>query len=1024
MCYITGANDIQCLNKITANDGNSYDNFGWSVAISNNIIVVGSPYADDQGASAGSAYVFQMNNSTMEWHQTTELIVNDSDGFDYFGHSVAVSDNIIVVGAPGADVHSGSVYIFEKNSSTMDWYETTKLVANDAADYDRFGHSVAVSHNVIVVGAIRDDDQGTSSGSAYVFEKNSSTFEWHQVTKLIGNDTNAYDSFGVSVSVSNNVIVVGVPGHDDDLGSAYVFEKKNNTTEWYQTWKLGDNDAHRFGSSVVVSNDIIVVGAPADGMWGFSDAEPGRGYIFKKNSSTTEWYLITKFMANDATSSDYFGYSVAVSNNVVVAGAYGTDSNTGSGYIFPVDNVIMNLEQQNNVLASKNNTLLEIYCGIGEINSVSTCGNVTLNNDDSDTINVLVNSNSCFEITVSQCEEDVSYSNSGQSNIVNHRYYTIYIDNITTIMDDYYGISNTHIICPLKNHILFCVYTSRYCVNNGNLLTFQADTVSMKSYQSIVNSGFDTINSKNLVHLDCAASYSCINNNFTFIQDVIIGCGGAFSCVDSVVDIEDGGRVDCYGFGSCNSIKSMTDINLYGLQSISNIIVGNGSDDAFIFINSSAYSYSDTIVISGESSFTAMNTHISLAAEDVDVQITEDYFVFYNVSMSCDDSIMLSCNIRCSDNKTQFLLLDENCNDICIIDSQCLLAVDIDQVLNNIAKDNSNTTTEPVITRIARDISLLSEQFNNDYDSKCDISNSNSIIFNIGAVLKSDDDIINSIRNGIICCRGFESCAYTTSITTDLGSILCIAEAACAQSKLIYTGDEDSSNNRSVSINIYCMGYGSCYGSTLRTTNSILCGTYRACLNSLIMSSKKAYCLKFSCTDATFLAVDEIYIVNSQNGLNVFSGDKSETSIYFEGKNSGSNVYYKCEANSKCYIYCGNDACSNDTTLLVCDGKCFVTCNGIYGNTGCVDIVSSTEPTVAPSPPATSNALTEKDVSVWFNWTLGCGGAFILILLITSFADAKKYHKNDLLHWNYLVVFALYTIDFVSGICLFIINIV
>ena len=214
-------------------------------------------------------------------------------------------------------------------------------------------------------------------------------------------------------------------------------------------------------------------------------------------------------------------------------------------------------------------------------------------------------------------------------------------------------------------------------------------------------------------------------------------------------------------------------------------------------------------------------------------------------------------------------------------------------------------------------------------------------------------------------------------------------DSLCAQSTLIYTGDDDSNNNNNNNddIHIYCMAYESCYGSTLRTTNSILCGTYSACLNSLIMSSNKVYCLKFSCTDAILLAIDEIYIINSQNGLNVFSGAKSTTSIYFNGKNSGDNVYYKCEGNSVCYIYCENAACSSTTTLIICDTKCFVTCNGIYGNSDCVNIVislsPSNAPTAAPSsapsqPPTmspsvkhvTPNVLTEQDVSEWFNWML------------------------------------------------------
>ena len=192
------------------------------------------------------------------------------------------------------------------------------------------------------------------------------------------------------------------------------------------------------------------------------------------------------------------------------------------------------------------------------------------------------------------------------------------------------------------------------------------------------------------------------------------------------------------------------------------------------------------------------------------------------------------------------------------------------------------------------------------------------------------------------------------------------------------------------------------------------------------MSSNILYCSKFACTDATLLSIDKIYIINQQNGLNVFSGDRSETRIYFRGDNSGDNVYYRCEQNSVCFIDCGIDACNKNTTLLICDGKCFVTCDGMDGNTECVNIVSSLAPTSAPttspssSPTAQPTAskglhITDKDVSIWFNWTLTCVGSFVLIIVIVGRIDSKKYHKNDLFRWNYLLVFGVYTVDFCSG---------
>jgi len=148
------------LAKLNADDGAANDQFGWSVAISDGIAVVGANYDDDKGSSSGSAYVFKMSDSSdaTSWTQAAKLTADDGAASDYFGRSVAISDGIAVVGAFGdkdKGSYSGSAYVFEMSDSSdaTSWTQVAKLTADDGAASDYFGYSVAISDGTIVVGA-------------------------------------------------------------------------------------------------------------------------------------------------------------------------------------------------------------------------------------------------------------------------------------------------------------------------------------------------------------------------------------------------------------------------------------------------------------------------------------------------------------------------------------------------------------------------------------------------------------------------------------------------------------------------------------------------------------------------------------------------------------------------------------------------------------------------------------------------------------------------------------------------------
>src|SRR3990172_1568973 len=212
--------------KLTAADAAAGDLFGWSVAVSGVTAVVGVPYDDDAGTGAGSAYVFVRSGTA--WSQQAKLIAADAAADDLFGWSVGISGETVVVGAPGDDdagTGAGSAYVFVRSGAA--WSEQAKLTAADAAAFDEFGSSVGISGLTVVVGSPGDDDAGTGAGSAYVFVRSGAS-AWSQQAKLTAADAAAGDCFGSSVGISGETVVVGAPRDNDaaagtDAGSAYVF---------------------------------------------------------------------------------------------------------------------------------------------------------------------------------------------------------------------------------------------------------------------------------------------------------------------------------------------------------------------------------------------------------------------------------------------------------------------------------------------------------------------------------------------------------------------------------------------------------------------------------------------------------------------------------------------------------------------------------------------------------------------------------------------------------------------------------
>jgi nucleoside-specific outer membrane channel protein Tsx len=264
--------------KLTASDGAADDQFGYSVAIAGDYALVGARFDDDKGVDSGSAYIFKRDGTS--WNQQAKLTASDGAAGDRFGYSVAIAGEYALVGALYDDdkgVNSGSAYIFKRDGTS--WNQQAKLTASDGAAGDQFGWSVAIAGDYALVGALYDADKGVNSGSAYIFKRDG--ISWNQQAKLTASDGAAGDQFGHSVAIAGEYALVGAHLDDDngtDSGSAYIF--KRDGTSWNQQAKLTASDGaagDQFGYSVAIAGDYALVGARLDDDNGSAS---GSAYIY------------------------------------------------------------------------------------------------------------------------------------------------------------------------------------------------------------------------------------------------------------------------------------------------------------------------------------------------------------------------------------------------------------------------------------------------------------------------------------------------------------------------------------------------------------------------------------------------------------------------------------------------------------------------------------------------------------------------------------------------------------------------
>ncbi len=329
------------LFKLLADDGAENDWFGFSVGISGTIGIAGARGDDDNGPRSGSAYLFDATTG----RQIAKLLADDGEVDDGFGDSVAISGATAIVGALGENGDwAGSAYLFDVTDPSNP-VQIAKLLPEDGAALDFFGSSVAVSGATAVVGAFGNDDNDDLSGSAYLFD----TTTGDQLFKLLADDGAEDDRFGRSVAISGATAIVGAI--NDGFGSAYLFD----TTSGRQTAKLLADDGEvndSFGFSVAISGATAIVSALGDDDNG---RESGSAYLFDISDPANP-VQVAKLLPDDGYHNQFFGYSVGISgapgNEIAMAGV-GLDEDlgerAGAAYLFDAGTCIWDLDDSGGV---------------------------------------------------------------------------------------------------------------------------------------------------------------------------------------------------------------------------------------------------------------------------------------------------------------------------------------------------------------------------------------------------------------------------------------------------------------------------------------------------------------------------------------------------------------------------------------------------------------------------------------------------------------------------------------------------
>ncbi|MFK7818650.1 MAG: peptidoglycan DD-metalloendopeptidase family protein [Planctomycetaceae bacterium] len=324
--------------RVLAPDGERGDSFGYSVAIDGDTLVVGARLDDDAGKNAGAVYIFNRNlGGANNFGFVTKLTDTNGEAKDQFGHAVDIDGSTILVGArldDDAGRNAGTAIVFDNVAGT--WTQTAELAPATLAKGDQYGFDVAIDGDMFLVGARKSNELKTDAGSAYLFDRNlGGTDNFGIASHFIAADARKFDWFGSSVDIHGDTVAIGRPIRDGKqrTGEVHVFQRNEGGTDmWGQVAQVtspDEADANQFGYSVALNDTGVYAGARLDQN---ISKNGGRVYSFDEASG---WQLDRTISSIDSGNGDYFGQAIAVSNDTVFVAAPRDDDNFGrSGSVF------------------------------------------------------------------------------------------------------------------------------------------------------------------------------------------------------------------------------------------------------------------------------------------------------------------------------------------------------------------------------------------------------------------------------------------------------------------------------------------------------------------------------------------------------------------------------------------------------------------------------------------------------------------------------------------------------------------
>ncbi len=285
------------------------------------------------GNEQGSGYVFSRSaNDTDTWVQVARITADDTELGDEFGHSVAIDGDTVVIGArfdDDAGPMSGSAYIFERQNGDT-WVLLQKLTGGAASGW--FATSLDLAGSVIAVGAPGPVFNPTTAGRVHVFT--ASPIGWLETELLTGSSAVAGDRFGSAVAATDLTIAVAATGSQQE--AVFVFDREPGSYDWVETTRIPapcGTSGTGFGTSLALHKDILVVGAP----YAAEDIpDAGAAYLFARNTGGPgRWGMVARVIAEQPNTMDQLGGGTAVSYDAVVVGAPGRDAgapDTGAVY--------------------------------------------------------------------------------------------------------------------------------------------------------------------------------------------------------------------------------------------------------------------------------------------------------------------------------------------------------------------------------------------------------------------------------------------------------------------------------------------------------------------------------------------------------------------------------------------------------------------------------------------------------------------------------------------------------------------